>query len=341
MWEKLQTYIVVTMISLLVWLYAEAENVASFNKTIQVKFVDQSNTDTIIQPETTAVDVIVRTANSGYAALESVLEDGPLIIPVTPNPVDIEQTVNLRAALENSAIADHVSIERLDTDTITLSVEGKKDIPIPLRVVRGDIEIDGPIQWEPTEVNVRVRSTREGAVRKANWEISLEQLDLTGESPGEEIRRSIGIDIPEELKSEELVISPLDVNVTFRLRKEQNSIKLPRVRVFITSPPTLSDQYKITVSEETPYLTDVELRGPAAAISRIQTAADGGTLSEVVRAEIIILNLADVVPGNEFEVTPTLRLPAGITQVAQPSKVKYKVERITSGTTTSPTNGTP
>lgn len=343
LWEKVQTYIVVTMVAVLIWLYAEAENVTSFPKTVQIEFFDPNSPDTIIDPPSITVDLIVRTANSGYAKLERELDEGPIRVQVSPdnNSRTTEQIFNIKAAIENSKVTDIVTIASIDQESITLNVEKIETILLQAKIDPGKVEVDGPIEFEPREFKVRVRSSRASVVNEESWDIQLDQLDLTGESPGDEVKRSVSIPIPQSLRSDNPALEPSAVNVTFRLRKALNTVKLPRVRVFLTSPPSLSSQFKVAVSEETPWLSDVELRGPAEAIARIQEASSSNTLSELVRAEIIILNAADVTEGT-FEVTPTLWLPPGVTPVAQPKRVKYTVARVTAAPTTSPaTNGTP
>ncbi len=119
MWEYTQTLVIVTMITVLIWLYAESENI-KLQEPIQfdVRFVPPAGQDLIIAPsELTGVTVTVRCATSQYTTLTGLLKK-PLELEISPQQAVVKSQdqgdvvpelvikVDLRDHLEKSAVGE-------------------------------------------------------------------------------------------------------------------------------------------------------------------------------------------------------------------------------------------
>ena len=77
--DKIETFCVVTLITCLVWLYAEGENLVQYSQPVRVRFVGPVGTDLAITPrELINVDITFRASKSQLADLNALVAKGPI-----------------------------------------------------------------------------------------------------------------------------------------------------------------------------------------------------------------------------------------------------------------------
>ncbi|MEX0744227.1 MAG: hypothetical protein WD118_01385 [Phycisphaeraceae bacterium] len=270
--DKIQTAVLVTIISVLVWLYAEGEAVQERPKQVQLQFVAPGSPEVGVAPSTPfSVGVTFQASTGQMAQVEQLLSLGPIQIPVLPTTTgDNQQAVVLREALTRSALGDlgvnikgtspatqMVRVERLETVALTVSME----------LARPELIAPRP-RIEPSRVSVTAPVSMMDQVRRMRAFVRLD--DLNAFEPNEEHTTSLPVLLPEALDPAWVRIEPNNVDVTFTLREQTAELTLTSVPVNVVLSAPLARRYVVEVPEEHNVLRDVVLRGPADEIDRIR-----------------------------------------------------------------------
>ena len=327
-WEKIQTYGTVTAVAILIWLYAEAETIDTYeNESIRVHFVAPEGELLIIDPQIQRVEMSIRCTNAQKSHLAELREKGPIQVTMAPISNDqYERDVSLKEELQNSAVGKLGEILRTEPTSIKLHIEAYETVELKIKAVHGNIPLLGFPQVSAATAKIEVPASAVDQIQGVHLEARLDQINVTGIHANEPTQRNLPLTLPKEFGDiDAQIIDPATVEVTFTLRKKTDSIKLPRVQIFFLMSPTIPDRYSIDLSDENLVLTDLELTGPIAAIQRIKDAQQDGNLSQMVYARLDFPSVADLSPG-EHSMQPELKLPAGVTAVQPPKSIIYAAQ---------------
>lgn len=278
LWEKIETGVIVTVIAVLVWLYAEGENVQTYNnEQLLVRFVPVAGQELAIDPQDTEILVSFRAAAGERSSLEEMLRDGPIEIKVgneldSGSPV---QTIVLRDALERSDIGS-LGINIIDTSPATKQVRVEPLVTrrLPVEPAKTDVQFAETPVVTPSEVTVKLPRSLAEQAGDLPAIARLDLLDLGGYDENTDVTATTPVDVPEPLRSPWTTVSPATVQVRFNIRKLTDSVRLPNIPLRINADPLTLQEYDIILGPSDIVLRDVRFSGPS---DEIEAIASGET----------------------------------------------------------------
>lgn len=288
MWSKVRTFLGVTVVAAMIWVFAEAESLRSVEVHPELLFGAAPGSDRAIDVIEAAgatgnrVKTMVDLEGSAAAidAAERALRGTLLLAPgmegVSAEPG--EQTVTLRNALRaHPEIRKFgVTIRRVEPQTVRVFIDQLVPVSMPVAVVVPAEQIEGPAEVKPPSVTITLpksEAARLTAASRATVRVGPEALaSLT---PGR--RQSIAglaVELPEEVAtSNHARLDPARAEVTLMLRAQTRTIKVATVPVHLRIAPGEFGKWDIDIPEQDRFLVDVTVTGPSQAVKLIEDKA--------------------------------------------------------------------
>lgn len=337
MWQKTQDYLLVTIITFLVWLYAEGENVKNHELTVDLRFVPPTGRELLISPNRPQDPVVVtfKCSTTQYAQLQEALRDGDMLvngaipIEMTPNPSpeDIRQEVNLRERVQALPRVLELGIGVVDVRParLTISVERFETRTLPVTVTTvGDTQLVD-VAVEPAEAEVRLPASLAPTMAEGSRiEARLDTATLANVEMN--VARTVSnVQLVPPLRGADVTVRPSTARVTFTIRKLAKDTVLPSVVVRLVVPLSAQNQYDVApASEEDALLRGVKITGPNDLIDKI-------VAKEIKVWADVRLEIDDLGKGVERDivsVVPHVALPAGVNLVEPPAPIKVKINKV-------------
>ena len=329
--EKIETYFIVTVIAVLVWLYAEGANVKQVTRQpIQVRFVappGQEDQYVVFPSEPIRASVSFQGSSSQIQRFQQMATE-PFDVVVEPDEADTtERVVLLESKLEQAEFGDlGVSLSEADPTSHTVTIKRLVRVPMEVRVetAGGRFSDNPPPTATPDTVFATVPADVADDIRGIK---AVARLDLVApENPTpdiEQVQRDVPLEFPAAVRLDDprVKVDRRQVQVNYSARKLDESHVIERVPLFVNVPVSVQQRYVIRPVPDQNFLTDVEVRGPAEVIARIR--ADDPAYP--VRAEIRETDPTQV----EFmrSVEPIIIAPPGVTPTEATTLIEVQVER--------------
>lgn len=340
--ESLETVLVVTVITMLIWLYAEGETIQTQERDISVRFVAPTTGLAITvagqEPDTPAATTVsisatLQASSGDWTRISDWVHNETVEIEVNaPKTDDEEQTLNLLDALNSSPLAEEVRafVKEVSPESITVRVQTLETVEMGLRVDPGELELtaDEPT-FSPDTIEVQLPTEDAKRVEDFNLKLVARLDKIDADTLKEDTHNvvSVELSLPPELQNRpHIKLARASVDVTFLVDKLTEEIELPRVQVRLTISDEITGLYQIQIDPDTQRFITVTLRGPKEAINRIKEEPD------LVRAQII-LKLSDL-PDDASHAAPLyIDVPEGVTVVSHEppqTTISYTVTPLTS-----------
>ncbi len=311
--SEVQTIGVAFVVTLLIWLWAEGQNVARRPLSVQVIFPELAGGDLLLDTGgdgsggagsggQSGFDGAVRLVFEGStAALERVeeLRGQVLVIPPgspgLPVTAGVNQVVNLMTALRAhpDIVGKNATLTVVEPDTVVVSTTKLSSRELPVRVeLARTISLDGEPRPSMVRVRVRVPEAQAGRLTEGAYAVayvSEDQIVALGEGASTvtgELR------LPAAFGEFEprVRFQPEQISVALRVREALESVKLPmNVPVWLAMPPTeRTDKWEIEVLDK--FLADVAVSGRPEQIAKL--SLPGVTIKAVVEIGSEDLNRA-------------------------------------------------
>jgi hypothetical protein len=325
---KIQTYLIVTVFTVLIWLYAEGENVRWHELEVYPQFVAPAGRDLVIEVnEPPRVTARFRCATSQLAQVQAAFAQGVRLEMHTDekdgDPIQDVELASRLTALQ--AISDlGIVIEETRPATVQVRVESLVSRRVPIAgVVEGDVQLASPAVVDVAEATVRLPASVARLIDDATRiearinATNLESLDVNVQHTLE-----VPLNLPEALRGPYTVLSPVRANVTFRIRDLREKFVIPIVPVLLAGPPVDLGKYRVALDEDNRVLREVAIVGPSDAIDRIRKR-------DFTVYALLMLN------SDELERAATgaqskqviIQVPAGVTVDTTPDAVNFTVTR--------------
>lgn len=281
----LRTIVVVTLVTALIWLFAEGQSLRRASVTGEVRVMGppgSSHVVRVVEPAgwQGAVRMTLQGAASRVGAMDSALRRA---IELTPGaegfPLQAgEQVVDLRAALRGHADLRSRGITLVDAEpaTIRVLIEEVRTIDAPVRVDAPAGEVEGAAEASVSAVSVRVpASFPQDAEAYVTARIRPE--DLRAFEPGRRATvRGVRLELSPALAGLSSVeITPTTVDVSLTVRFATDSIVLASVPVDLRLPAEELRRWEVEIAPGTRFIQNVKVTGPAEIIEQIR----GGQLA--------------------------------------------------------------
>ena len=277
--DLIQTFVIVTIVTLLVWLFADTQIVKVYeNQQLWVEFFSP-NEDLVIEPANEkdripALVLLSYRASSGEKAELDKRLSNTIRIEVSEKPDEPEQTIILKEEIDKALTNKRgLTLIKTEPPTLRLIVERLQTEELPIEIDLQDVR---EIQFhkypiaEPDTVKMTIRASLAQELQGLKAIAVLKKSDLTTEVGVEHTVPNVPIQMPETLKGRWTDRKPSTVAVNYAILERADTELVKTVPITLMGPPPLFDEFKIEVSESERVL-ELNLRGPADIIEDIKT----------------------------------------------------------------------
>lgn len=308
----------VIVVTSLIWLYAEAESVATTSVETFVRVLSPEGSDRVVDPAdpswSGAISVRLQGARGSIDAARSSLTRGIDLtlgsggVPVRPG----QHSINLQTAIQNAALQDHtgVVVAAVEPASLTIDVESIVRIDdVPIRFVAPDgLLVSGDPVIDPVTASITAPQSVVDMALSNGSPLSailrLSESDLDSLTAGVSRTMTGALDLPDGLLAMSNVsISPQSAAVTLRIQSQLSEVVLPSVPIWELIPPIEADNWLVTI--EPPFITDLTVSGPTDLVRRVESGEIRVLASVELSSETLEAGSAEV--GIQFP-----GLPAGL-----------------------------
>lgn len=273
--SKYWTYVIVTLVTVLLWVWAAAETREQKPATFRVQFVSAGAGNWVIIPDEVTLTATLEGAR--FALKEAQSLPGPLVLTTgneLPSSVgfhtlDLTTALNKNEALRNT----RVTVLAVDPPSKMIEIDALVDVTATVQPDLPHLYLDGEPEVDPAQVTVTLPSRRlaELAPQEIAPRAYIAQSRLNRLEPGREYVLSTKLLLPEKLATEQSVtIEPTVANVTFTVRSFIEEHTLSTVRVHIAGPPEDHEEYFVEIDKADEVLKDVTISADAVLIEQIK-----------------------------------------------------------------------
>ncbi len=270
MLRHLGTIVIVTFITIVVWVFAEAASVRTRElPTASITFSgDESTFVRVLDNQNwhEVADIVIEGSTAEIDEAERILRNIKLVpgqagVPSEPG----EHTIELRTALRSSAglPGKGVTIARVSPATVRIEVDKLVATTANIRVELPDAELDGAAEVKPPTAVVympgKVAATLSGTPTVTAVVDAARVKQLV---PG---RREVLVGVPLKISGAAAGyrIDPPTVEIALKLKSKQNTITLKTVPVMVRMAPRELSRFDVTLNEADQFLRDVKVTGPS------------------------------------------------------------------------------
>ncbi len=284
--ENLKRVAVVTLVSILVWLYAEGESLQSESRTIAIAFAPDAEGARAIrvvsgQTWDGTVRINLEGATSALDALSENLGRRVVLFPdgeVVSRDTGIRSIDLARALRAQDVFRDAgVTVSSTEPQEVRVEVAALERRELPIRIIVPHGAIEGQATAEPPRVGAQLPIGPDIDNFEVVAEITRDML--SGLRP---TQVSTLTEIPLELRarpgSEEeslpsawaASLERVTVSVSLRLRSTLETLVIPTLPVQVMVAPDLAGKWEIELALADQDIRDVEVTGPAEIIEQIR-----------------------------------------------------------------------
>lgn len=326
---KIRTIILVSLVTVLIWLWAEGESLDTETFNPSITFVQNDEGDMLIRPyERWAGSVRVRVQGSKRALTEAKSElSGEIRLKIgdrgVPKHPGLQQIVDLGEAIEGLPVVRRLglSVQEVTPANTVVRIVKLVSRELPVRpIVPADIALLGQATVSPPRVTVKLTEAQDAQLpTDAVATAELTKQDLASVRDDTALTLTCRVRLPDGLDDEsEVEITPPRVSVTFRLKRSVDSVTVATVPVWFALPSTEGDGWNIELIDK--FLRDVTFTGPTEAIAKIRSR-------EVVPLAEVRLSSDDLENGIEAKEAVIVDVPPGVESGVAVKTVRLKVTR--------------
>lgn len=316
--QKLETFLIVTVITVLVWLYADVQNVKVFqDQHVRIELVPLDAQELAISPSL-AREVTLTFRASNIQKQQFDLKNNqlrsdnraiPIEVDAPPSGDTAERMMNIADLLRNSELSE-LGLDIISTEPAELPVrvEQMERMQLPVQVKWDGMNVAEEPRTDTKRANLAVPLSLADAARSSYLVADLSQVNAGNAPPGAPESRDVPLSLPEEVLAQadefqklNITYQPEAVTVTFKLESKQKSITLPSVKVLKSVLPTLDNQFQFTITSDQLFVPDVVLTGPSKEIDAIE--ADPSNIYADLRLTVEQLDNLD---GDKLSLRPRI-----------------------------------
>lgn len=342
--EHIKTFLLVTLIAALVWIFAESESLTTRKVRADVLFEVEAGSDRMVDlPDNPTgrerVDVVIEGSTAAVTEAEAILarvirlKPGMEGVPAEPG----ERSVNFRTAISNlPELRDRgVTISRVDPENVRLRIDQLVDRELKVVGEAPEALLDGPPEVKPLTAKLTLPQSLVSLLPSDSMiKARVSPESLARLVPGR--RESVGnvplLPPPEVASARGVRVEPARAEVILTIRSKDSVFVLPSVPVQVKLAGTEAGRWEITIPDDDKFLTDVEVRGPSELIDRIKAG-------ELTVTAFVPLSFEDLERGITSKDAVFSELPTPFTFKAGNTKVHLSIKRRETSPATQEPNG--
>ncbi|MDF1808233.1 MAG: hypothetical protein P1U42_00905 [Phycisphaerales bacterium] len=338
----IRTFIIVTLITIMVWLLAESRMVR--NRTIEAQIVlttvpvpvTATGNETVLVVRQSLEQVQVRTAEikiegstAGLDRFARTLQNRVELrvgreIPGKPGT----HTIDLRAILRqiSESTGHGLIISEVSPATINVQVDELQSREFPVRVVLpNEIQLDGAPRADPDLITVTAPTSILNGIRSNEAVVRIDDAEISQLAQGRlETIPGVVVQIDGVDRQDwatQITPSQVDVFVTLRTLTENHTIDRLPIQVLLA--PGEIGKWLVRINESDKDLVNVEISGSAQAIEMLKSG-------EIEPRAFINLSFEELERGISSKPAQILGLPAGCRVTSPQMTVKFDISAISS-----------
>lgn len=331
-WQTIRNILVVSALTALVWVFAEAESVRTRTVRFDLSFEAEPSSTRymhLLDSNTWPGRVTVGIEGS-VTALDAMERIARTTIKVAPTaegiPADAgEHTIDIKSLLRALPQLRSLgaTIESADPPTVRVEVDTLKAKELPIRVQTAGLELTGAPEAKPGVAVLTLPSRLLAKLKDdAAAMVVLDPAAVTKLTPGKrESLMGMSLRPPPEIADQPGVrIEPAAVDVSLVLRNRTSSIVLPRIPVDIRLPAGEFNHWSVSIPDEDRFLSDVRIVGPNELVERIQRDA----LPVIATLSLTPEDLEKAITTKEVQF---LGLPDSLRVDVERRSIRFQIER--------------
>jgi hypothetical protein len=315
--DVLTTLAWVVPLTLLIWLYAEREQLSRTTLVVSVQLTPGKPNE-IITPSRTTATLTLTGPRARLESLRASVTGQPLALPVLRSPgrdheLQLTTLLSDLPALQRSGI----TVTKCEPAILNVFVDEyvEREVPVTAPALRADLQ--APPVFEPRSVRVRAPATELQRRLAAGEPIAVAEMATLPQlrQPGTHTVPSV----PIRPLGETVSFSPASVKVEFGIVEQQTrQYRIPSVIIEVRKP--LAVEGKLLVDVNPAVLTNVEVVGPAAVIDQMERDAVRGI------APVAILRIsAENIAARRGTKSVQFDLPEGVRVVGELRNVEFTI----------------
>lgn len=327
--DKIGTVVMVLVVSVLVWLYAEDANVKQYNNIpVSMEFEPPVDRPFLIAPTGERVRITFSASNGQYQQLLERIRDKVLKYPLQFDPNDPTPTVeiDLRQLIEDQLLQDlGINLDQVEPATVTVTGEAIETVTLSVVLDTREVQLAGSQpEVRPAQITVDVPHNVALQLRGQSAIARLSDENLNQLKPGQDTPLRVAIKLPEQ--AGDAVPSHDFIDVVLRQADNLARVTIDRRAVLLSYPPSLNQRFSLEIDEQSRFVTNVELEGPRDQIEAIRA----NPTSELVWATVRLTNEeveTAIDNGGAIVKTVDIVSPPGVRQASEPIRVTIRVQR--------------
>lgn len=337
MLERFKTILTVTIVTVTVWLFAEAESLSSYSSVSRIQFVAGEGTNRIVRVAEgfgASVTVDVEGSRAALEKAREILTSGVRLELGKPGvPLqDGTHSVNLLEAIQayQPLTQAGVQVVSVTPQNITIRVLELETRQVPVDPQLPGVQVVGSVKVTPETAPIRLPRSEWLSMTQPLRLVARLPEDQTRELPASGVaRREVRVTPPATTSGVEPFpngVPTVELEFTVKNRNAIANISAAPVQVIL--PPIESGKWKVEIDPQDQFLA-LEVSGPSEVIERLQAAG-----SPVIA--IVALSSDELEKGVESKEVAFGQLRAGVlaalpdsVRVTAPkTSVRLKVARI-------------
>jgi len=309
--RDLPSLVLITLITLLIWLYAEAQNVKTVATSISITLPQRVGSDRVAYfaegEDVVRASVQLRGSSTQISAFQARLGGQPLQLPVEAN--DLPEDRN-RITLDLASLLANARLDATDPTSPTINSLGLNVIAsepgrinvgydrlvtrtAPVRFAPQQVQIAPTYKVEPGNVRITLpRSALEligGSEDALYLEAVIEPERLRAIPEG--VTQTMSATLDESnladvggIDTRRIQLHRQSVDVTFTIARQKDTAMVKLVPVWVVAPPSELQRFAVTLADESRVLRDVSVTGPRDLVQRLRD--NPGDVRVVARFEL-------------------------------------------------------
>lgn len=330
--SQLGTFLIVTIVAVLVWLYAEDANVQSYTQqAVRVQFVLPAGVEGELTPREPITVLVDFDGSNGQfqqfdeARDEVIKVELPIDQALDLQTIDIDLREQIEKADRLSELGINVTSVTPERTSVTFEKILDVTLDVKIRQRTGAIKLAAATFTDPEQpprVTLRVPASKAvqlGNIDAIAW---INEDDVSTLDKGTPQQMTVSLELPGALDTLPRSISSVDLLVT--VADDRDTVQIDRRPILLSYPPSINERYIIELEESDRFITAFELEGPREQIALLK--ADPA--SKDVWASVRLSNEeadAAVANGGVLSKQVDIIAPRGVVLASEVVRISIKV----------------